>query len=373
VISPVIVIIHYPLEKIGDCPMQYYNTVCTTAITLPNLSLKNKKWRRVPFCVIGSVLFEKKKKRLCEKSARRALRLRYVGASSSRVRLATPAGPSQRITRLSLLPSSSPPSPPSLALFSPRRVSVPPPPTRPSRCRRSPWPRSRGSVGSPAPVNWSPAPSFASQQTCPLTLAGTPVDLCPRRLAAATRAPPRRFPSPLRLAVTSPPALLKPRAAAAATSSRDMLTSRLPAISGCRAFFCRTSYVPPRRAGTPRAHVGSFRSLGNDVHLTLWMGSATGDLSGDPARRWKLQNVPVPGLARALAAVCAADLPLRHRRLLAPSRLHPQPCHLPLFPAVGGGIWPCAIRRDVSPVLATRSPPPTTSRLGRETCHSRFV
>ena len=31
---------------------------------------------------------------------RRALRLRYVGASSSRVRFATPAGPSQRITRL---------------------------------------------------------------------------------------------------------------------------------------------------------------------------------------------------------------------------------------------------------------------------------
>ena len=62
---------------------------------------------------------------------RRALRLHYVGASSSRVRLATPAGPSQRITRLSL-PPSSPPSPTSLALFSPRRVSVPAPPTRPS-------------------------------------------------------------------------------------------------------------------------------------------------------------------------------------------------------------------------------------------------
>ena len=59
---------------------------------------------------------------------RRALRLRYAGAPSSRVRLATPAGPSQRITRLSL-PPSFPLSPPSLALFSPRRVSVPAPPT----------------------------------------------------------------------------------------------------------------------------------------------------------------------------------------------------------------------------------------------------
>jgi len=64
---------------------------------------------------------------------RRALRLRYVGASSSRVRLATPAGPSQRITPGCPfpfpLPPSSPSSPPSLALFSPRRVSVPAPPT----------------------------------------------------------------------------------------------------------------------------------------------------------------------------------------------------------------------------------------------------
>ena len=60
---------------------------------------------------------------------------------------------------------------------------------------------------------------------------------------------------------------------------------------------------------------------------------ATGDLSRDHARRQELQNVP--GLARALA-VRAAAFPLRRRRFLAPSRLHPQPCHLPLFPAVGG-------------------------------------
>jgi len=72
------------------------------------------------------------KQRLYE-SARRALRLRYVyvGASSSRVRLATPDGPSQRITRSSL-PSSSFPSPPALTLLSPRRVSISPPPSRPS-------------------------------------------------------------------------------------------------------------------------------------------------------------------------------------------------------------------------------------------------
>jgi len=47
------------------------------------------------------------------------LRRSYVGASSSRVRLATPAGPSQRITRVSL-PPSSPPSPrvnPDLAYY----------------------------------------------------------------------------------------------------------------------------------------------------------------------------------------------------------------------------------------------------------------
>jgi len=50
---------------------------------------------------------------------------RYVGASSSRVRLATPDGPSQRITR-SFLPSSPPPSPPPLTLLSPRCVPVSP-------------------------------------------------------------------------------------------------------------------------------------------------------------------------------------------------------------------------------------------------------
>ena len=63
-----------------------------------------------------------------------------------------------------------------------------------------------------------------------------------RRLAAATSVAPRRFPSPLRLDVTSPSALLKPRVTAAATSSRDMLTSRLPpAISACRASSCHSA------------------------------------------------------------------------------------------------------------------------------------
>jgi len=169
---------------------------------------------------------------------RRALQLRYVGASSSRVRLATPAGPSQRITRLTL-PPSSPPLPTSLALFSPRRVSVPAPPTRPSLSSQSM--ASPQGLGPPAPFNWSPAHSFAPQQTSPLTLSGNPVDLCPLRLAAPTSAAPRRFPSPLKLDVTSPSALLKPRATAAATSSRDMLTSRLPVISACRAFSCRSA------------------------------------------------------------------------------------------------------------------------------------
>ena len=71
------------------------------------------------------------------------LRLRYVGVSSSRVRLATPDGPSQRITR-SFLPSSPPPSPPPLTLLSPRCVPVSPTQSRPSS--------SQSIASPPAPV-----------------------------------------------------------------------------------------------------------------------------------------------------------------------------------------------------------------------------
>ena len=159
------------------------------------------------------------------RAERSATTLRRCVVLSSAPRVATTAGPSQCITRLSLSPSS-PPSPPSLALFSPRRVSVPAPPTRSSLSSQSMASPQR--LGPPAPVNWSPAHSFAPLQTCPLTLSGNPVDLCPRQLVAATSAAPRRFPNPLRLDVTSPSALLKPCATPAATSSRDMPTSRLP-------------------------------------------------------------------------------------------------------------------------------------------------
>jgi len=111
-----------------------------------------------------------KTKRLCEKSARRALRLRYVGASSSRVRLATPAGwpiaTHHPVVPSPLFPSATPPS---LELFSPRRVSVvPAPPTRPSLSSQSMASLAVGAYCPTAPVNWSPAPSFAPQQTSPL-------------------------------------------------------------------------------------------------------------------------------------------------------------------------------------------------------------
>ena len=138
---------------------------------------------------------------LSRKIVRRALRLRYVGASSSRVRLATPAGPSRNASPGCPFPPlpSPPPSPISLALFFPRRVSVPAPPTRPSLSSQSM--ASPSGLGLPAPVITGPQRTRSPRSTDlrPLTLSGNPVGLCSRRLAAATSAAPRRFPSPLRL------------------------------------------------------------------------------------------------------------------------------------------------------------------------------
>jgi len=88
-------------------------------------------------------------------SASIALRLRNVGAASSRVRIATPDGPLQRTTRGRSSLLSFPPPPPQpliliMILFSPRCVPV----SRHSRghCRRSPLLRLRNSCFRPQPA-----------------------------------------------------------------------------------------------------------------------------------------------------------------------------------------------------------------------------
>jgi len=160
-----------------------------------------------------------------------------------------------------------------------------------------------------------------------------PVNLCPRRLAAATSAAPRRFPSPLRLDVTSPSALLKPRVTAAATSSRE-LTSRLPAISACRASSCHSASSCWRPASPHWVSLSRKQRTSSVDGQCHWrpLGRPC-ETAGAPERPW--------AIARALA-VRAAAFPLRPPASALPGPFVAAPAALPPTP-VPRGQWHLAL------------------------------